>query len=127
MAGLEAAPSWLATDDLLASFGKRRADARRRYMKFVADGVGAAPIWQHLNRQVYLGDDTFVGRMQAQGSLSDDVNVPRAQRRPPAPTLARLDAAHSSRDEGMAAAHATGRVQLPADRRAFRRALHDGG
>jgi len=108
MIGSEPSPPWLATDGLLAAFASRRAEARRRYMKFVAEGVGGEPIWQHLNRQVYLGDDAFVARMQRRAKFSDDVNVPRAQRRPPAPTLARIQAKHEDRDEAMAAAHATG-------------------
>ena len=108
MIGSEDSPLWLATDGLLAAFSSRRADARRRYVKFVAEGVGGEPIWQHLNRQVYLGDDAFVARMQKRGKRSDNVNVPRAQRRPPAPTLARIQAAHSDRDDAMVAAHATG-------------------
>ncbi len=60
MLGQAEAPPWLATDDLLAAFGSRRSDARRRYEAFVAAGVGAAPIWEDLNRQIYLGDDAFV-------------------------------------------------------------------
>ena len=108
MLGADVAPAWLATDGLLAAFSRRRAEARRRYLKFVAEGVGAEPIWQHLNRQVYLGDDAFVTRMQKRRKQSDDVSVPRAQRRPPAPTLARIEARHADRDKAMVAAHATG-------------------
>ncbi len=48
MIGEVASPDWLAVDGLLAAFGKRRAEARRRYATFVADGVGAESIWQHL-------------------------------------------------------------------------------
>jgi REP element-mobilizing transposase RayT len=64
MLGAAASPPWLAPDELPAAFGKRRGDARRRYAEFVTEGVGAGPIWSQLNRQVYLGDDTFVARMQ---------------------------------------------------------------
>ena len=39
---------------------------------------------------------------------TDDVNVPRAQRRPPPPTLELLEARHATRDEAIAAAHASG-------------------
>ncbi len=108
MVGAAPAPPWLATDGLLAAFGRRRAEARRRYMKFVADGVGAEPIWTHLNRQVFLGDNEFVCRMQAYVDLDDEVNVPRAHRRPPPPSLEAIAAKHRDRDAAIVASHATG-------------------
>ena len=110
--GMDVLPPWLVVDGLLAQFGKRRAEAIQRYEEFVADGIGGDTIWRHLNRQVFLGDDAFVERMQhakeAVTSATDDVNIPRAQRRPPAPPLSEIAAAHASRDTAMAAAHRTG-------------------
>ncbi len=44
----ESAPAWLATDSLLAAFAKRRADARRRYIRFVAEGKRVDSIWIYL-------------------------------------------------------------------------------
>src|SRR5690625_673373 len=38
MVGEAEAPGWLATDGLLALFGKRRAESRRRYRRFVREG-----------------------------------------------------------------------------------------
>jgi putative transposase len=108
MLGEVEAPAWLATDGLLAAFGKRRAEARRRYQAFVSAGVGQPAIWERLNRQVYLGDDDFVARVQAQAGATDDVNVPRAQRRPPAPSLAAIARRYRDRNAAMVAAHATG-------------------
>jgi putative transposase len=108
MVGAEPAPEWLAADGLLAAFARSRSEARRRYMRFVADGVGAEPIWTHLNRQVYLGDDAFVARMQAQTEQVDEINVPRAQRRPPAPPLAAIAAAQADRNRAILAAYQTG-------------------
>jgi REP element-mobilizing transposase RayT len=108
MVGAATAPDWLATDGLLSAFGARRAEARRRYAKFVAEGVDAAPIWSSLNRQVYLGDDAFVESMQALADEVDQINVPRAQRRPPPPNLEAIAARLPDRDAAMLAAHATG-------------------
>jgi len=108
MLGEAEVPDWLATDGLLAAFGKRRADARRRYAEFVAAGVGQPSIWSALNRQVFLGDDAFVGKMQRKASQSEDVNIPRAQRRPPAPSLVAIARKHRDRDAAMVAAHTTG-------------------
>lgn len=108
--GAVEAPDWLATDGLLAQFGQRRHAAVRRYVKFVVDGIDREPIWQHLNRQVFLGDDSFVARMQAKHRLKadGDINVPKSQRRPPATTLGKIAATHRDPSAAMAAAHASG-------------------
>jgi putative transposase len=42
--------------------------------------------WDEVKGQIYLGDDRFVEQMQARlGRQADDINIPRAQRRGPAP------------------------------------------
>lgn len=103
------APAWLEVDGLLAQFGTRRSRAVAAYERFVRDGVGADSIWQHLNRQAFLGDDAFVARAHKRASQrSDDVNIPRAQRRPPAPPLNAIAAKHTDRNDAMIAAWATG-------------------
>ena len=110
--GIDAPPSWLAVDGLLAQFGTGRAQAVQRYAAFVAEGIGGESIWQHLNRQVFLGDDAFVERThnaaQAAHFNARDVNIPRAQQRPPAPPLSKIAAAHANCEEAMVAAHASG-------------------
>lgn len=109
MVGEAAVPPWLATDGLLAQFGKRRAEARRRYRRFVLEGIGGTDLWENLSQQIYLGDTRFVKRMQAKAQqLDDKLSIPRAQRRAPAPSLATLKKRHRSRDDAMVAAHATG-------------------
>lgn len=107
--GAAPSPVWLAAGTMLARFAKRRPTAVRRYMAFVAEGKGAPSIWNHLNRQVFLGDSDFIARtLTLQSDHSGDVNIPRAQRRPPAPPLAEIAASHRYRDLAMIAAHATG-------------------
>ena len=109
MIGGAPTPAWLAVDGLLAQFGQGRATAVRRYAAFVAEGIGGPAIWRHLNRQVYLGDDRFVVRMQAsQPGMHDEMSMPRAQRRPPAPPLEHFAAIYPDRDAAMIAAHACG-------------------
>ncbi|HLF96201.1 MAG TPA: transposase [Methylococcaceae bacterium] len=109
MVGEALVPAWLATSALLARFGAPATEAVRRYETFVAQGNGAESIWRYLNRQVYLGDERFVVRMQARKAEGqENVNVPRAQRRPPAPPLQAIASAHESREAAMAAAHASG-------------------
>ena len=103
------APAWLEVDGLLAQFGTLRSRAVAGYERFVQEGRGADSIWQHLNRQVFLGDDAFVARAHKRGSLRpDDINIPRAQRRPPAPSLDAIAAVYADRDAAMRAAWATG-------------------
>jgi REP element-mobilizing transposase RayT len=112
MTGAAAAPTWLAADGLLARFASDRADAARRYQGFVAEGVGGPSIWAEFNRQVFLGDDRFVVRMQALGrggaGGSSAIAVPKIQRRAPAPPLDEIGRRHRDRDAAIAAAHATG-------------------
>ncbi len=109
MIGEASSPDWLATDGLLAQFAIRRSTAVRKYMQFIAEGIDRESIWKDLNRQVFLGDDQFVSRMQAKAKgLSRDVNIPRVQRRPPAPSLQAIAEAHESRNNAIVAAHATG-------------------
>ena len=109
MVGAEPAPAWLATDGLLAQFALRRAAAIRRYAKFVAAWVDAEPIWKHLNRRMFLGDDRFAARMQKRGArASSDINIPQAQRRAPAAELSAIVAKQRSKEAAMVAAHATG-------------------
>jgi len=102
-------PPWLAADALLAHFAGERAAAGRRYRRFVAEGIGAESIWTRLNRQVFLGDDGFVARMQAlRRAESCHMAIPRAQQRPPAPPLEEIARTYPDRDAAIAAAHATG-------------------
>jgi len=109
MLGERSSPDWLATDGLLAQFSAERREAVRRYVRFVAEGIGEESIWRDLNRQIYLGDDVFVERMQARREgLSKTVGVPQAQKRPPAPPLAELVSEYKNRNEGIVAAYATG-------------------
>jgi REP element-mobilizing transposase RayT len=108
MIGTAPVPKWLAVDALLGRFGEARKTARRRYQRFVWEGTGRA-IWGELRQQIYLGDEAFVQRMQAEARIGGDPSsVARAQRRPPAPTLAGIVARHPERDAAILAAYATG-------------------
>lgn len=107
--GQVACPGWLETDGLLAQFGEERGEARRRYRRFVMAGVEAPSVWGDLNRQIYLGDDRFVEETQAKAEgAGEDVSIPQAQRRPPAPPLMEIAARHPDRDGAIVAAYGTG-------------------
>ena len=110
MLGTQDAPSWLSTGALLAQFARSRALARQRYAQFVAEGVNEKSPWDNLKGQIYLGDDRFVERMQRKlDRQADDINIPRAQRRGPAPSLAHIQRTYKDRDRAILKAHDTGR------------------
>jgi putative transposase len=109
MIGEAATPEWLATDGLLSLFSKQRAAARRRYSQFVSDGHEKGRLWDDLRQQIYLGDEGFIEKMQKQAVIEgDDLNIPLAQRRAPAPTLDTITKKHPKRDKAIVAAYATG-------------------
>lgn len=84
-AGLVEAPEWLETEWTLEQFGRRPAEARRRYAAFVADGRGAAAYepWGRLRGQVFLGSDGFVREVgRKAGRKAAPKEVPRLQREP---------------------------------------------
>ena len=95
---------------MLAHFGQKPGIARRRYKEFVKDGIGRQSLWSDLKGQIYLGDERFIERMQ--GRLDDeeasDVNIPRAQRRGPAPTLKLIETRYKDRNRAIIAAYETG-------------------
>ncbi len=62
MVGKQPSPAWLETDGLLATFGRKRAVAIRRYREFVFQGIGEESIWINLKSQVFLGDEDFVAK-----------------------------------------------------------------
>ena len=107
-AGLAMAPAWLTTDTLLSSFGGTRDQAQEAYRRFVRDGIGAESLWGALNRQIYLGDEGFVARMQQRGDVGDEVQIPKPQRRAPPPTLPQIRQAAGSRDGAIVTAYGTG-------------------
>jgi REP element-mobilizing transposase RayT len=107
-AGLERSPPWLTTEAILSGFGYRKGEARKAYQCFVHGGIGGESIWSGLNRQIFLGGDHFVERMQhTLGDECQDVQIPKAQRRRPAPSLEQLSDQAAGRDAAIIAAYAT--------------------
>lgn len=109
MVGRADSPSWLETDALLAQFSDQITEARARYAQFVAEGLDVASPWEHLKGQIYLGDEEFVKRMQANLELvRTDVNIPKRRRRLPAPSLEQLASQYVDRNQAIHAAYRTG-------------------
>ena len=76
-------PRWLESATLhhwLAPRAPRR-DGPKRYAQFVAQGHGVK-LWEKaLAGQIFLGNDAFVRKMQAQANSPNEHEIPRAQRR----------------------------------------------
>jgi len=111
-AGLEEAPVPLHADWLLSQFGGSRRKAAGRYARFIAEGVRGGSVWKHLNRQVYLGDDAFVARIQS--SLTRDeslAEIPRVQWKPAGKSLNEY-AKEENRHVAMALAYLEGGYRM---------------
>jgi len=90
MLGLVPMPPALATEWVLDQFARTRATARRRYAKFVHDGIGVPGPWEEVKGQVLLGSEAFIERLAPQLQECSTREIPKRQRlvhRPPLRTL----------------------------------------
>ena len=65
MTGEALSPEWLETDCLLSQFGPSQKLGVARYKNFVRQGIGLPSVWEELKYQMYLGNDSFIEKMQA--------------------------------------------------------------
>ncbi len=64
-AGKMACPDWLAAEKVLGSFSSSdRTQARRAYIRFVAEGLARPSPWEDLKGQIFLGSESFIGKME---------------------------------------------------------------
>ncbi len=111
--GLAQAPPWLDTARVQGQVlghdvqtARDLAQGRKKYAQLVS-AAHDLRLWdQALNRQVYLGDEDFVQRMQAKAAPSQAHNkeVPKAQRSTPK-TLAQWLRSCTTREEAMRCAY----------------------
>jgi len=103
---------WLERDWILNYFGSSRKVAVINYENFVREGVGLPPIWGGLRKQVFLGDEGFVGKVISKIKVSKETGdlseVPRMQRRVQAKPLSWYKAQCLSRNEGIVSAYQSG-------------------
>jgi REP-associated tyrosine transposase len=108
-AGQVEGPPWLESDILYRRLAPRapQREGPARYATFVSEGRGIR-LWETaLVGQIYLGGEAFIKRMQARATRLDTREIPRAQRRPPAPALSWYFARHD-RDSAIAEAFRSG-------------------
>lgn len=114
-AGHDGVPPWLDSDGLYGQLLGRpvkskgdRTKAAQQYAALVEDDpVDGSAFWQEaLRGQIFLGDENFVARMQAQapGAQRQAVDIPKAQRRAPF-DLKQCLAEGADRDQAMLSAY----------------------
>ena len=110
MVGQASRPNWLHTEWLLSQFGNQYAKAVTAYIDHVRAGVGLPSVWDALQDQLYLGDETFAdkSRQALSNRLLDDSEIPRLHRRARAAPLS-VFAAMPDRNSAVTKAYATGR------------------
>lgn len=89
-AGKMARPRWLAIDRVLALFSPQHSQARRAYVRFVAEGVKGPAPWLQLKGQIFLGSDAFTSRMEKLLAGDKPKGVPRRQLAPARPSAERV-------------------------------------
>jgi REP element-mobilizing transposase RayT len=108
-AGKIALPEWLAAEKLLSFFGRQRV----RYREFVAEGIAKASVWDDLRGQIYLGNRTFLGRMQTLADRKPVHGIAKAQTKPLRPSLDEILSA-VGRTYGISADHVLDKSEVEA-------------
>ena len=97
MLGLAPVPPALAIEWVLDQFARTRATARRRYAKFVHDGIGVPGPWEEVKGQVLLGSEAFIERLAPQLQECSTREIPKRQRLVHRPSLRTLLAGTDSK------------------------------
>lgn len=80
-AGLEAAPGWMAINQVREHFG----DSVNTYRRFVLEGIGKASPWEDVRGQIWLGRDAFLESVKQRIEKENISDVPAVQLRPDRP------------------------------------------
>lgn len=97
MVGLAPVPPALATDWIYDRFAGTSATARKRYAKFVYEGIGVPGPWEEVKGQVLLGSEAFVERLTPMLQECSTTEIPKRQRLVHRPSLKRLLAGTDSK------------------------------
>lgn len=102
---------FLATAWLLEQFGSDEAAARLRYRDFVQAGIGLDSPWPKLQSQLFLGGETFIGKLKEVMPEKTAVQeIPKLQRYASRPPLAEIFGdwkTRRKRDEAIFTGHVT--------------------
>jgi len=91
IAGEAKKPVFLEVDWVLSQFGRRRAEAKEAYRRYVLEGLQGKSPWERLKGQILLGTEDFLARLREPLRGKDLLReVPRAQRYVARPALAEI-------------------------------------
>lgn len=108
-AGLKTVPNYLAGDWILGLFSNNKAEAQKRYRKFVREGIHTGSPWDDLQGQILLGEEGFIEKYKDLLSDKEQIKeIPRPQRYVSRPRLAKLlskEDKTARRNRGIHSAH----------------------
>ena len=90
-AGLKTVPNYLTVDWILGLFSNNKAEAQKRYRKFVREGIHTGSPWDDLQGQILLGEEGFIEKYKDLLSDKEQIQeIPRPQRYVSRPRLSKL-------------------------------------
>lgn len=108
-AGLKTVPNYLTGDWILGLFSNNKAEAQKRYRKFVREGIHTGSPWDDLQGQILLGEEGFIEKYKDLLSDKEQIKeIPRPQRYVSRPRLAKLlskEDKTARRNRGIHSAH----------------------
>jgi putative transposase len=108
-AGLRTVPNYLTADWILGLFNNNKAEAQKRYRKFVREGIHTGSPWDDLQGQILLGEEGFIEKYKDLLSDKEQIKeIPRPQRYVSRPRLAKLlskEDKTARRNRGIHSAH----------------------
>ncbi|MCL4491506.1 MAG: transposase [Nitrospirae bacterium] len=108
-AGLKNVPNYLTVDWILGLFSNNKAEAQKRYRKFVREGIHTGSPWDDLQGQILLGEEEFIEKYKDLLSDKEQIKeIPRPQRYVSRPRLSKLlskEDKTARRNRGIHSAH----------------------
>ena len=108
-AGLTSVPEYLSVNWVLKLFNGNKQEARKRYRKFVSEGIQKGSPWEDLQGQVLLGEEGFIDKFKEHLIDKEKIKeIPKAQRYVSRPGLSKLFSKGdktAKRDKQLHAAH----------------------
>lgn len=108
-AGLKTVPNYLTGDWILGLFSNNKAEAQKRYRKFVREGIHTGSPWDDLQGQILLGEEGFIEKYKDLLSDKEQIKeIPRPQRYVSRPRLSKLlskEDKTARRNRGIHSAH----------------------
>ncbi len=108
-AGLKNVPDYLTVNWILRLFSSNKQEARKRYRKFVSEGIQMGSPWDDLQGQILLGEEGFIDKFKDHLTDKEKIKeIPRAQRFVSRPSLFKSFSASektSTRNKHISTAH----------------------